>query len=129
MILKDRKSHFVVIGSPIIQFFAFGYAATYDLKNVRYAVLDESRGAKPRRLLSRVAGSGYFELTRSLMSEAEIAKVIDRETARLVIHIGPEFDRNLRTGDPATVQVIADGRNPNVALIALGYVGSIVERF
>ena len=42
-ILKDPKSRFVIIGPPIIQFFVFGYAATYDLENVRYAVFDESR--------------------------------------------------------------------------------------
>jgi ABC-2 type transport system permease protein len=35
MILKDPKSRFVIIGPPLIQFFVFGYAATYDLKNVR----------------------------------------------------------------------------------------------
>ena len=37
MILKDPRSRFVIIGPPLIQFFVFGYAATYDLKNVSYA--------------------------------------------------------------------------------------------
>ena len=45
LILKDPKSRFIVIGPPLIQFFIFGYAATYDLKNVRWALLDESRGS------------------------------------------------------------------------------------
>ncbi len=128
-ILKDPKSRIIVIGPPLVQFFVFGYAATYDLQNVRYAVLDESRGTLSRQLLSRVEGSGHFELTRQLMSEREIDDVVDREAARIVIHIGPEFDRNLRDGSQATVQVIADGRNPNVALIALGYFGNIVETY
>jgi ABC-2 type transport system permease protein len=129
MILKDPKSRFVIIGPPLIQFFVFGYAATYDLKNVRYAVFDESRTPESRQLLSRLAGSGNFELTRTLLAEKEIDFVINREKARLVIHIGPEFSRNLHIGKTATLQVIVDGRNSNVALIALGYIGNIVEQY
>lgn len=129
MILKDPKSRFVIIGPPIIQFIVFGYAATYDLKNVRYAVFDESHSVYSRELLSRVDGSGIFRRTGSLLDDRQIARVIDDEDARLVIHIGPQFARHLQNGAPATVQVIADGRNPNVALIALGYFGTIVEKF
>jgi len=129
MILKDPKSRFVIIGPPLFQFFVFGYAATYDLKNVRYAVLDESRTVESRQLLSRFEGSENFELTKTLLTEKEIAFMINREKARLVIHIGPEFGRNLHNGRPTTLQVIVDGRNSNVALIALGYIGSIVEQY
>jgi ABC-2 type transport system permease protein len=129
MILKDPKSRFVIIGPPLIQFIIFGYAATYDLKNVRYAVFDESRSSLSRQLLARVEGSGIFRLSGNLLNGKQIAAVIDNEDARLVIHIGPEFDRDLHNSVPATVQVIADGRNPNVALIALGYFGNIVEQF
>jgi ABC-2 type transport system permease protein len=129
MVLKDPKSRFVIIGPPLIQFFVFGYAATYDLKNVRYAVFDESHSAYSRQLLARFEGSENFELTASLRSEKQVAATIDREEARLVIHIGPQFARQLESGRPAALQVIVDGRNSNVALIALGYIGSIVERY
>ena len=129
LILKEPRSRFVIIGPPLIQFIIFGYAATYDLKNVRYAVLDESRSVESRRLLAHLQGSHNFELTRTLHSDQEIKAVIDQETARLVVHIGPDFSRNLHTGKTATVQVIVDGRNSNVALVALGYLNGIVEAF
>lgn len=128
-ILKDPKSRFVIIGPPIIQFFVFGYAATYDLENVRYAVFDESRSALSRQLLAGVEGSGKFRLTGYLADEQQLREYIDSEKARLVIHIGPEFERRLRVSQMVDVQVIADGRNPNVALIALGYFATIVEDF
>ncbi len=129
MVLKDKKSRFVIIGPPLIQFFVFGYAATYDLKNVRYAVFDESRSVLSRQLLSHVNGSGIFRLTEYLEDERRLTDIIDGEAARLAIHIGPDFERKLRNAEPATVQVIADGRNPNVALIAMGYFSAIVEQF
>jgi ABC-2 type transport system permease protein len=128
-ILKDPKSRFVIIGPPIIQFFVFGYAATFDLENVRYAVLDESRTTLSRQLLAGVEGSGIFRLTGYLADENELTDSIDSEQARLAIHIGPDFDERLHSSRPVEVQVIADGRNPNVALIALGYFSAIVEDF
>ncbi|MBU1139047.1 MAG: ABC transporter permease [Proteobacteria bacterium] len=128
-ILKDPKSRFVIIGPPIIQFFVFGYAATYDLENVRYAVFDESRSVLSRQLLSKVEGAGMFRLSGYLDDDKQLTESINSEEARLVIHIGPEFEKKLRSSQPVEVQVIADGRNPNVALIALGYFGTIVEQF
>jgi ABC-2 type transport system permease protein len=83
MILKDPKSRFVIIGPPLIQFFVFGYAATYDLKNVRYAVFDESRTPESRELLSRLSGSENFELTKTLLNEKEMDVVINREKAEI----------------------------------------------
>jgi ABC-2 type transport system permease protein len=128
MVLKDPKSRFVVIGPPLIQFFVFGYAATFDLKDVGYAVLDESRSIESRQLLSKVEGSGNFQMVRELLSENEINKVIDDETVRLVIHIPSDYSRSLKTRGTSTIQVIADGRNPNVALVALGYMGNIIKQ-
>jgi ABC-2 type transport system permease protein len=128
-ILKDPKSRFVIIGPPLIQFFVFGYAATYDLENVRYAVFDQSRSVLSRELLAKVEGSGKFRLTGYLEDERQIVEYIDREKARLIIHIGADFEKQLLMSEPAQVQVVADGRNPNVALVALGYLGTIVQDY
>jgi ABC-2 type transport system permease protein len=129
MVLKDPKSRFVIIGPPLIQFFVFGYAATYDVKNVRYAVFDESRTPESRQFLSRLDGSENFQLVGTLLNEGQIDSTIERQKARLIVHIDARFSDNLHAGRPATVQVIVDGRNSNVALIALGYVGDIVEEY
>lgn len=129
LVLKDKKSRFVIIGPPLIQFFVFGYAATYDLKDVRYAILDESRSTLSRQLLGKVDGSGIFRLTGDLSNQDQIAEFIDSEKARLVIHISRDFEERLRKSESVSIQVIADGRNPNVALIALGYLSSIVQQF
>lgn len=128
-ILKDPKSRFIIIGPPIIQFFVFGYAATYDLKNVRYAVFDESRSVMSRELVSKVEGSGIFRLIGYLENEQQMVEYIDSEKARLVLHIGQNFEKQLLESKPVDVQVIADGRNPNVALVALGYLSTIVQDY
>ena len=129
LILKDPRSRFVVIGPPLIQFFIFGYAATYDLKDVSYAVFDESKTPESRDLLARLNGSDNFMLVKTLGSDKEIKDMVDPEKVRLVIHIGPEFARKIHNGQSADLQVILDGRNSNVALIALSYLNTIVSGY
>ena len=128
-ILKDPRSRVSLFMPPVLQCLIFGYAATYDLSNVPYAVLDQDRSAASHDLLASLDGSGVFHRVAQLRNQTDIKPVIDQETALLVVVIGQDFQRRLAAGLPADVQVIADGRNSNTAGTALGYVGAIVDSF
>jgi ABC-2 type transport system permease protein len=128
-ILKDPRSRVSLFMPPVLQCLIFGYAATYDLSNVPYAVLDQDRSAASYELLASLDGSGVFHRVAQLHNQTDIKPAIDLETALLVVVIGQDFQRRLEAGLPASVQVIADGRNSNTAGTALGYVGAIVDSF
>lgn len=128
MVLRDPKSRVVVIVPPVIQFFVFSFAATFDLTDVRYAVLDQSRTTQSRELLARFEGSQNFKLVATLVSNNQVQEMIDTAKARLVIVVPADFSEKLARGEQAAIQVIADGRNSNVAAIALGYVNAIVQQ-
>lgn len=59
-ILKDPASRAILFAPALIQSFLFGYAATYDLHHVPYAVLDQSQSVASRSLMARVEGTGVF---------------------------------------------------------------------
>jgi drug efflux transport system permease protein len=128
-VLRDPRSRFVVFGPPIIQLLVFGYAATFDLNNVKYAVYSEDQGAASRQLEAGFAGSPHFHLIEHIQQQQEIAPLITNRDVLMVVHVGPQFSRNLVLGRPAPVQVIIDGRNSNTALIALGYAQTIINQF
>ncbi len=128
-LLRDRKSRFVLIGPPLIQLLVFGYAASFDLNHLPYAVYNEDPGFASRDLLGRFQGSRNFEQVATLTHSREIAPLIDDRKALLVIHIGPHFTRDLLLHRPAPVQVIIDGRNSNTASVALNYVNGILLAF
>jgi ABC-2 type transport system permease protein len=128
-ILKDPRSRFALIGPPIVQCLIFGYAATYDLNHVPYAVLDQDRTAASRTLLARLDGSGVFDRVADLGRAGDIADYINDRRALLVVQIDQEFERRLFAGAAANVQVIADGRNSNTAGTAMGYVQAVVDAF
>jgi len=128
-ILKDPRSRITLFVPPIMQCLIFGYAATLDLNNVPYAVIDQDRSAASEELLARLDSSGTFVRVANLATAAEAAPTIDDKRAMLVVQIGQDFERRLEAGDGADVQVIADGRNSNTGGTALGYFDAVVQGF
>ncbi|GAB6067808.1 ABC transporter permease [Methylothermus subterraneus] len=128
-LLKDWRSRLVVIAPPLIQLFIFSYAATFDLERIPYATYDEDQSAASSELLARFRGSKHFLEVATLTHDRQIAPLLDRRRALLVLHVPADFEARLKRGAPAQLQVLVDGRNSNTALIALGYVQSIVSEF
>jgi ABC-2 type transport system permease protein len=128
-VLKDRRARVSLFIPPIIQGLIFGYAATYDLNHVPYAVLDQDRTAASREFLAGLDGSGVFERVADLHSAQDIRTYIDRRRALLVVQIEQNFERKLQLGQTADVQVIADGRNSNTAGTASSYITAVVGNF
>ena len=65
-VLKDRRARMSLLIPPIVQGLIFGYAASYDLNHVPYAVLDQDRSAASRELL---AGLDEAERLRGVDTE------------------------------------------------------------
>ncbi len=128
-LFKDPKSRMTLIVPPMIQLLVFGYAATFDLKHIPYALYDEDHSAVSRDLAAAFAGAASFQEVARLNAEGEIAPLVDARRVLLVVHIGPRFGAELLSGRTAALQVIVDGRNSNSAMGALGYVRDMVDRF
>jgi ABC-2 type transport system permease protein len=128
-VLKDRRARNSLLLPPILQCLLFGYAATYDLNHVPYAVLDQDRGEASQGLLAKLDGTGIFERVANLERQADVRSYIDDRRALLVVQIPADFSRRLQSGSGADVQVIADGRNSNTAGTALAYVQSAIDGF
>jgi ABC-2 type transport system permease protein len=128
-IFKDPANRVILVVPSLIESFLFGYAATYDLTNVPYALLDQSQGIHGTELVARLDGTGVFHRVATLRTQKDIADVIDSGTALVVIQIGQRFEQQLNAGEPAPVQLILDARNSNTAGSAAAYIGMIVETY
>lgn len=128
-VFRDKRSRFLLIVPPIVQMLIFGYAATFEIRHVPIAVLDLDHSQESRELVARFTASRTFEVRARLEHHRQIAELIDRGEVILTVQLHPGFAQRLRKGQTAPVQVILDGTNSNTALIALGYVNRIADRF
>jgi len=128
-VLKDARTRNMLMLQPVLQCLLFGYAATLDLNNIPYAVLDRDRSAASSDLLAKLDGSGVFHRIANLTDAADMGRLIDTKKVLVVIQVDPNFQRRLSAGQAAAVQVIADGRNSNTAGAALGDVSAAVDSF
>jgi ABC-2 type transport system permease protein len=128
-VLKDVKGRMVLIGPPIVQLLVFGYAATYDLNDVPFAVYNEDPSQPSRDLVAHFVGAPAFREIANIHTDAEMAPLVDQRKALMILHIDRRFSRDLLSGASGQVQLIFDGRNSNTALVVRGYANTIVTSF
>lgn len=127
--LKDPKSRTIVVVPVIFQTLLFGYVATYDLDEVPYAVLDQSRSKYSAELLAKLDGSGIFRRVKTLDNASQVAACIDTGEAMLVLTIPNDFADKLAAGQASPVQVITDGRSTMTSSLSSSYVAGIVGAY
>ncbi len=126
---RDPRSMMLAFLLPMSLIVFFGYAISYDVKNITALVLDQDRSVSSRGLIAAFESSGYFEVVEYLTSHNQIELRLGRGVALLAVVIPPDFSRDLLSNRPAPVQLLLDGGDSNTATIAKNYAEAIVARF
>ncbi len=128
-IWQDKATRLIILVPCIILGFLFGYAANYNLEDAPYAVLDLSHSRESADILAAIDGTSFFKRTVTLQNANQIEKYIDRGDVIMALSIPPDFARKLQKGEPASIQVITDGRNTVIAGQAASDVSRIVNQY
>ncbi|MDR2883456.1 MAG: ABC transporter permease [Alistipes sp.] len=126
-ILRDRRTLLILLGMPVAQILLFGFAITTEVRNARVAVWDPAPDVETRRVVERIDASPYFTVAERLGSPGDIDDVFRRGRAGLVVVFGPgpADEPDGGTGG-AAIQLIADGTDPNQAVMLTNYATGII---
>jgi ABC-2 type transport system permease protein len=124
---RDRRSLGLAFLLPLLLLLLFGYAISWDVRDVRTAVWDGDGSAASRALLEAFWASGYFSPVLVVSGPAELREALDGDRAELVLVVPAGFARELGAGRTAVVQAVVDGSDANTATIALEYARAIVR--
>lgn len=116
----------ILLGMPAVQIILFGFAISTEVKNSRVAVLDATNSEVTRRIIRRVDASTYFDVTKRVSDSEEIDRLFRRGEINLALVFPSGLEAKLKTPEGATVQLIADGSEPNQAQMVTGYASQVL---
>jgi len=128
-ILRDWRTLALAFVLPIILLLLFGYAITFDIRDLKLAVADEDQTSYSRALIERFTSSGYFKIVRTVDHPQQLPELLDREQAQIALAIPEGFAKNMERYAGDKIQVMFDGSESNSATIASGYVDAILASF
>ena len=94
-IRRDPHSLIMIMLLPVIQLLIYGYALTFNIKDVPVAVFNRDQGHLAAKYLNEFQGSPYFKLTRSVGSSEEIDRLLAARQVRLGLVFPADFTRLL----------------------------------
>lgn len=128
-IWRDKRTMFILLGMPVFQIIIFGFALTNEVKNSKIAVLDQSKDVASVSLIQELDASRYFDVQQNLTSYKEIETAFRKGKIKLAVVLPNQFDEDLQHINKASVQLIADASDPNVASTLTNYATAVIMDF
>ena len=132
-IRRDSRTLTILLFVPAFFLLLYGYALSFDIRNIRLAVQDNDRSSASREVISSFVNSGYFDVVATISRADDIDRLLDEGAVRAVLVIPARFGRDARTARPTSVQLIVDGDNANTATTVVGYglglIGAMSARY
>ena len=126
---REPRMRFMLFLPPVIQLLIFGFAVNLDVDHGQIAWQDGDHSYESRQLMSEFEASRRLEVVAWPVSDSDSQKLLDESKVDLVVHVLPGFSRDIHRGRTASVQLLVNGSNSNIANIVAGYANSIVGRF
>jgi len=128
LLFRDPKNRRVLIVFPIFQLLVFGYVVNYDIRNIRMALLDQSRTQESRMVADVFSANRIFRVTHVPQDTKELERLLLDGKIDLGIEIGPDLSRKIRQGETAKIQILVDGSMSNMASIRVVYALTVLNK-
>jgi ABC-2 type transport system permease protein len=128
-IFRDPAILRVIFVLPVVQLLLLPWAADYEVRNVKLAVVDHDRSPYSRQLVAKITSSGYFQLDQYTHSYREAFKEMEANKADVIMEIPLHFEHDLVRDNEATLLLSANAINGVKAGLGTSYLQSIIRDF
>jgi ABC-2 type transport system permease protein len=124
-IFRNRAMLPIIFVMPIIQLIILGNAATFEIRQIEFVVVDQDHSPTSRLLVSKFQASGYFvRVAAPARGPAEDA-LLDN-SADMVLRIPIHFARDLQRSGSASLQLVLDAQDAATSGVAFSYASGII---
>ncbi|MDR8393655.1 ABC transporter permease [Aliifodinibius sp. S!AR15-10] len=128
-ILRDKAMLFILFAVPIIQLVVLAYAATFELKDAEFHLVDHDQSTMSTRLANTFESTGYFTKVGQSFSDDQGIDDILKNQAKMVMVIPNDFEKDLRSGQVPSVQFIISAVDGSTAGLIQSYSQAILRGF
>jgi len=127
-IRRDPKTLAFIVVMPILLLVIYGYGISFDVENIRVAVVDHDRTGQSRQLIDQLQSNAYFSVTHYRENTDQLMEDIDHGSILVGMVIPLGFAADLADSNKtAQVQFLIDGSDGNTANIAAGYLTALTN--
>jgi len=126
-LFRDKKNRPLLIIAPLVQLVLFGYVVTTEVRDIRVGLLDQSRTRESRMLQDAFSANKTFRITHYCDRPEDLDVLLLRRQVDLTVNIPPDFSSQIRQGNTASVQILADGSMSNMAAIRISHTMTVIE--
>ena len=117
---RDRVTFGMIVGVPLMQIILFGYAINYDVRNLATVVQDDANSSMSREFVAQLKATQVVHVRYTTNSSEELAKLMREGRASMAVVIPKDFERRLQADTRPVVQILVDGSQPQLAVVAGG---------
>lgn len=128
-IFRDPSILRLIFVMPAIQLLVLPWAADYEIRNIKLAVIDHDHSSYSRNLVNKVTASGYFSLTDYTGSYKEALSQIEHDRADIILEIPASFEKQLVKESEATLFMAVNAINGVKAGLGSSYLRSIIQDY
>ena len=128
-IFRDPSIIRLILVMPVIQLLILPWAADYEIKKIKLAVVDNDHSEYSRQLINKITSSAYFILTDYSSSYEQSLEKIEHDKADLVLQIPRHFEKELVKENEAKLFMALNAINGVKANLGGAYLRTIIQDF
>jgi ABC-2 type transport system permease protein len=128
-IFRDPAIIRLILIMPVIQLLVLPWAADYEIKKIKLAVVDQDHSEYSRQLTNKIASSGYFILTDFTSSYEQALEKVEHDNADLVLQIPQHFEKELAKENEAKLFMAINAINGVKANLGGAYLRTIIQDY
>ena len=119
----------IIFAMPVLQLLVLPWAADYEIKNIKLAIVDQDHSTYSRRFIAKVTASGYFLLDQYAASYNQALQEVEKDKADIILQIPPHFEKELVKESKAPLFIAVNAINGVKAVLGASYLQAIIQDF
>lgn len=128
-IFRNKGMLPIIFVLPLLQLIILSNAATFEVKNIKFAFIDNDHSASSRALIDKFEASTYFDVLTVFPSETQASSAMLKGEVDVFLEIPSHFERDLQKNKTASLGVTINAIDGAAAGVENVYVTQIVQSY